>query len=168
MRNRCCCFIRENVRQTLVCRYLPSAQSKRQTEVCRTKSFHRVVTAGAKRLAAQKTPDSHAGSADSSMAFNCFARIFGAGWNKTAGRRQPRRDYCFVKLQKRNQNKTHRLMWHRLQSVSCPPQPHRLKSVPLFQPRSSRATCSTILRNSRKRSSSFELSKDLLALMTQS
>jgi len=54
------------------------------------------------------------------MAFNCFARIFGAGWNKTAGRRQPRRDYCFVKLQKRNQNKTHRLMWHRLQSVSCP------------------------------------------------
>jgi len=93
------------------------------------------------------------------MAFNCFARIFGAGWNKTAGRRQPRRDYCFVKLQKRNQNKTHRLMWHRLQSVSCPA---------LFQPRSSRATCSTILRNSRKRSSSFELSRDLLALMTQS
>ena len=100
------------------------------------------------------------------MAFNCLARIFGAGWNKTAGRRQPRRDYCFVKLQKRNQNKTHRLMWHRLQSVSL--LRHRLKSVPLFQPRSSRATCSTILRNSRKRSSSFELSRDLLALMTQS
>ena len=117
MRNRCCCFIRENVRQTLVCRYLTSTHSKRQTKVCRT-SFHRVVTARAKRLAAQKPPDSQACSADSSMSFNCFARIFGAGWNKTAGRRQPWRDYCFVKLQKRNQNKTHRLVWHRLQSVN--------------------------------------------------
>src|SRR5215510_6085700 len=41
------------------------------------------------------------------MALNRLTRILRAGRNKTAGRRQPRRDYCFVKLQKRNQNKTH-------------------------------------------------------------
>ena len=61
-----------------------------------------------------------------------------------------------------------RTLKHYVQLEAISTENHRLKSVPLFQPRSSRATCSTILRNSRKRSSSFELSKDLLALMTQS
>ena len=101
------------------------------------------------------------------MTFNRFARIFGTRRNKSARRRQPRRDYSFVKLQKRNQDKTHRLMWHRLQSVSCSGHTD-LSLCHSHQRRSSRATCSTILRNSRKRSSSFEPSRDRLALKTQS
>src|SRR5262245_16920959 len=84
------------------------------------------------------------------MTLDCFARIFRAGRNETARRRQPRRDYCFVELQKRNQNETHR------------------RRTPNIYRRSSRATCSTILRNSLKRSSSLELSSGRLALKTQS
>lgn len=72
--------------------------------------LHRIVTTGGKRLTPQQTPDRHARSAHRAMAVNCFERVFGTSRSKSAGRRQPRRDYCFIKLQKRNQNKPHCLV----------------------------------------------------------
>ena len=75
---------------------------------CDTSSLHRIVTARTKWLTPQQAPDGHAAAPQRAMAFNRFARVFRASRNKTARRRQPRRDYCFVKLQKRNQNRAHR------------------------------------------------------------
>lgn len=97
------------------------------------------------------------------MTFNCFARIFRTSWSETAGRRQPRRDYCFIKFQKRNQNKSHNVAQT---SVCVSPMSSQTEVCATHF--SLRATCSTILRNSLNRSSSVEVSKGRLALMTQS
>src|SRR5439155_8990686 len=73
------------------------------------RSPHRIVTASRKRLTPQEPPYGHAAAAERAMALNCFTRVFGTSRNKTTRRRQPRRDYCFVELQKRNKNGAHSL-----------------------------------------------------------
>ena len=82
--------------------------------------LHRIVTARTKWLTPQQAPDGHANAAHGSVLLNGFARILRTGRNKAARRRQPWRDYCFIKLQKRNQNRPHCFMWHRLQPVLTP------------------------------------------------
>src|SRR5438309_1617895 len=105
--NRCCCFILDSTGAQPS--RLPLVASE---DACApvSKSLHRIISAGAKWLAPQQTPDRHTAPAHSTMFFDRFTRIFGAARNKAARRRQPRRDYCFVKTQKRNQNKPHRLL----------------------------------------------------------
>src|SRR5213079_3314874 len=84
-----------------------------------SKLLHRIITTGAKWLTTKQSPGCHANSAQSTMAFNRFARVFGTGRNKTTGRRQPGRDYCLVELQKRNKNKAHRQIWSAVASASA-------------------------------------------------
>jgi len=99
-----------------------------------SKSLHRIVTTRAKRLTAQQSPNRHARSFDCAMSLNRFARVLRTGRNKSTGRWQPRRDYRFVKLQKRNQNKPH--LWSAVASAAR----HRFgfarKRISLFQSQS--------------------------------
>jgi len=78
--------------------------------------LHRIVTTRAKRLTAQQSPNRHARSLDCAVPFNRFARIFRTGRHESARRRQPRRDYRFVELQERNQNKPH--LWSAVASAA--------------------------------------------------
>ena len=79
------------------------------------KSLHRIISAGMKWMTAQEPPQPHPASAQRTVPFNRFPRIFRTRGNKTTRLRQPGRDRGFVKLQKRNKNDA-----HRLQSCSVP------------------------------------------------
>ena len=105
------------------------------------------------------------------MTFDRFARIFGTGRSKSAGWRQPWRDNCFVELQKRDQDRAHRRCGALAQALARAPSTYEPSLTVGLVPRtfaSLRATCSTILRNSRNRSSSVEVRSDRFALITQS
>src|ERR1043166_3264432 len=94
--NRCCCFILECAGLTALSHLAwNKAASSRRTP----KSLHRIVAAGAKRLAAEQTPNSQAGTANDAMFLDRFTRIIGTGRNKAARRGQPRRDYRLIELQ---------------------------------------------------------------------
>ena len=69
--------------------------------------LHRIVTARAKWLTAKQSPNRHPRSFDRTVFLNRFACVLGTRRHKPARRWQPRRDYRFVKLQKRNQNRAH-------------------------------------------------------------
>src|SRR2546421_1529046 len=106
--NRCCCFILECGGSTPLFYFRVWLFQQSGDKSPHSKSLHRIISARTKWLASKQAPNCHSASAHSAMSFNCFARIFRTSRNKAARRRQPRRDYCFVKLQKRNQNKPHR------------------------------------------------------------
>src|ERR1043166_724661 len=97
--NRCCCFILECAGLTALSH---SAWNKAASSRRASKSLHRIVTAGRKRLAAEQTPNPHAGTANDPMLLDRFPRIIGTARHKAARRRQPRRDYSLIELQKRN------------------------------------------------------------------
>jgi len=116
--NRCCCFILECGGSTplfLSVKNLYLIQSA--VKPAHSKQLlHRIMSARTKWLASKQAPNCHSASAYGAVSFNCFARIFRTSRNKAARRRQPGRDYCLVKLQKRNQNKPHR--WSAAASVA--------------------------------------------------
>src|SRR5467141_1075853 len=72
------------------------------------RSLHRIVAARMKRMAAKQASHTHQAAAHRAVAFNRFACIFGASRNKSARRRQPRRDYSLIELQERNKYDAHR------------------------------------------------------------
>src|SRR5260370_33080942 len=84
-------------------------------------SLHRIVAARMKRMATKQASHTHQAAAHHAVAFNRFACIFGASRNKSARRRQPRRDYSLIELQERNKYYAHELklpkflsLWERL------------------------------------------------------
>ena len=132
--NRCCCFILVRLeRNRLGCRW---GASEDACAPISKQSLHRIMSARTKWLASKQAPNCHSASAHSAVSFNCFARIFRTSRNKAARRRQPGRDYCFVKLQKRNQNKPHRLLlyslslWERVRVRVLLPPPHEVFPSP--------------------------------------
>lgn len=182
--NLCCCFI-FSVWSAPTCQRYQKRRS-RQVGPALQNSLHRIITTRTKRLATKQTPHRHATAAQGAVPFDGFARVFGTSRNKTARGWQPRRDYCFVESQNRNQNKTHCQIWSAVASAAR----HRFGSIVSAQvvcntlnqsavaatlcrrtPNqnfSALPACSIILRNSRKRSSSSEASSDRFAFKTQS
>jgi len=110
---------------------------------------HRIMSAARKRMAAQQSKQRHPTAPQNSVSLHCLDRIFRAGGNVPAGRREQRRDGPLVGLQQLER----REFCNVSHSYSIPGRGFRLPELASSEDAGGRSFCSTTVKARRISSS---------------